>query len=164
MGSPLRCLVQPGSGSILSLLWWAPWALLHVYHLPESGANGKINPWITDWIQYVPRLGLQQFLVALSNSINNLSICCFESLGHKIIIMQQECCFLVCYILYKSDWTILYPCEFYVSNSQGQKTDWKCYQCSELVCQDHSVLKTIKTMCVNCNNHWHRQMSFTFPF
>jgi len=112
MGSPLRCLVQTGSGPILSLLWWALWALLHVCHLPESGANAKINPWITDWLQYVPRLGLQQFSVALSNNLNNISVCCFESLGHQIIIMQWEYCFLVCYILYKSDWTILYPCEF----------------------------------------------------
>jgi hypothetical protein len=124
-----------------------------LYHLPESDASAKINPWITAWVQYVHRLGPQQFSVALSNNLKNFSVCCFKSLGHQIILMQREYCFLVCYSLYKCDWTILYPCEFYLSNSQGQKTDWKCYQCSELVCQDHSIIKTIKITCINCKQH-----------
>jgi len=35
--------------------------------------------------------------------------------------MQRACLFLVCHIVFKSKWTILYPCLFYLSNRNTEK-------------------------------------------
>ena len=44
-----------------------------------------------------------------------------------------------------------------------RKTDWKCCQCSEWVCEDHSI-KTIQ-ITYNCKEHSYKgQISFTFMF
>ena len=35
--------------------------------------------------------------------------------------------------------------------ANGRKTDWKCCQCSEWLCKDHSI-ETIHIKCDNCNH------------
>jgi len=48
--------------------------------------------------------------------------------------------------------------------AKGRKRAWKCCQCSEWVCQDHSI-KTIQITCDNCTEQsYYRQISFTFMF
>ena len=36
------------------------------------------------------------------------------------------------------------------STAKDGRTGWKCRQCSEWVCKDHSVIKIIQTKCSNC--------------
>jgi hypothetical protein len=47
------------------------------------------------------------------------------------------------------------------TRAKDGRTDWKCYQCSEWVRKDHSVIKTFQTKCGNYQERSkYRQISF----
>ena len=84
---------------------------------------------------------LQQFSVVRSNNLTNFSICSSKSPWHKIMIMQLVYgFFLVCCIFFKSDWLFCTHVSSICAPTKYRKTDWKCCQCSERVCKDHSVI------------------------
>ena len=70
----------------------------------------------------------------------------FSVLCCDISMLGVYCFFLICCIIFKSDWTILYHFSSICPTAKDRKTDWKCYQCS-WVCKDHSI----RTFPITCN-------------
>jgi hypothetical protein len=80
----------------------------------------------------------------------NLSLCSFKSHWHKIIIIRHIHFFLriVSFSNPTGQLCTHGRCSI-CPTAKERKTDWKCCQCSERVCQDHSI-KTIQIKCNNC--------------
>ena len=111
-----------------------------------------INPSFTDWVQNVLRAWnfLEQFSLVLSNNLTNFSICSLKSHWHKIITIQHIYCFLCMVFFFNPNgpFCTLGRCSV-CPKFKDTKTDWKCCQCSEWVCKDHSI-KTIQIKCDIC--------------
>jgi len=84
----------------------------------------NLKPWITEWVQNLPRLGL--FLNSFWwYKLTGLTVFLFVFWSHHntklLLLLCSEYIVLSMLYFFKSNWALLYPCWFYLSNSQGQK-------------------------------------------
>ena len=137
-----------------STIWWLRLSPLRLRETPGR-PRVSLNLLLLT-VQNVPRRGI--FINnSLCYTVTILSIFLFihcKPQWHKIIIVQHIYCVFI-YGMFLSNPTGTFCIHGSCSvcpTAKDRKTDWKCCQCTEWVCKDHSI-KTNQIKCGNWKKH-----------